>query len=644
MNRSTSATPKQYYKTGIQVGSTVVNVSSRPTHTVKVSYTCQVQVPQIQVEQPQQQNVETRAQLALKRSCKWYVRQACDNNIEMLTIDGIRTIITKISHDSAGRGVPIQTIQATVLGIIVKQIPHMETGLVERIEYFAPLIVEIMPSSNHSESFSKQKIHEEKGVTGFQLLNEICWPGVSQVPSPNQYVNAVEKLINICGCDVLARNARGETALSSYRVACSEGRAPLIPEMERVLSAQIRQEYLEKMIRMIVNKFTPQSVSKFSNMFKLAFVSNISMLASKLIDYMLGFYTYSKKDGMFIPVKTCFETCHAMFKHPVIDDEWKTIIEQKYTSVYGSSDMAYYTLIDEIAKMAIGQIDVRCEFLMSKGADECACVAVDAIGAIVGEVSSMVNAQNYFTDFLNETLDSIKNGSTDEITLNFVMTSICHLIDGLHRRKANKTDMSHYLTPSMMNDISTLVKQKKIPIRIVIHIENAIKKFMGSSFSFGKYVAPSPSVPIKKQQPLTTIDEFIDVETFGSDVPTFLSEIDVPDNRPWDAWNDLIDDWIYSIQQKMKKNKNTHNYTKEIVSIIFCTSDEYLTYGTCNVSKLNLFKFMMDEAFGESRVRKSIDCFMKVQKKISPDFPSLFSSKNAYQIFMNVCNLYGVTH
>jgi len=408
--------------------------------------------------------------------------------INRISVEDIRCRINdicskrKISLDDESER---HKVQATVLGIVLKYVPHIREGMSSYIMSIANLITEIMPSEekNNNEVFNGKETKETKGAMGYQLLNAICYPGITTVSSIDEFVGAIETLINVCKCDVLAKNDKGETALAAYDAATERNFAPKHDLIRTVLSAGIRQEHLEKLVHTIVNKLSISNLN-LSNIFKLVCSTDATLLADKLIDNLFKFYAFSKKEGCFPCVNDLIDACHNNIYADIINDEWTTILSEKFRKNTQDSDKVYYNLLEKLAESAVKKLPERRKFMESKSSEECAAIAIDVIGAIIGDVAAINNGPHY-NMFVKELLPELDN----QLVQNLVLTATCHLLARLKKIKPNdQCVMLNFITPNIFEAISHAAKEKKLAPRVCFTFQNSMKNFTGIDIECSQFI------------------------------------------------------------------------------------------------------------------------------------------------------------
>lgn len=627
----------------------------------------------------------------LKEACKEALAVQC-TDISKITDNDVMSIVSAVCGKM--KDVDANVVLPTVLAIVLKEIALMETGRAALIESLASIIKDIMKSGR-----------EQKSATGYQLLNTFCWPGCEVLKNPEDYVQAVEALINVCSCDVLAHNDKGETALLSYLHAIERKMAPMIAELKDLLTVGIRMESLTKMIRSMVNKLTAQSISSQANIFKLAFCLNPDLLVKMCVENLFALYAFSKKDGKFEFVSNYVDVYKAAFDHPILDDEWKTCLTMKFKdpsanfSSFLGACADYAVSVYESKQM---EIEVKMKEIKDAGGnpnDACACIAIDIIGALVGESSAILKTPLY-SRFIVSMFQNIKS----EYNQNQVMVSTCHLLGRLGKMKTPKHEAIKIITRQTLEILSASAKNNEVKLhtRIITILEKGFKNFFEITIraeNLPSLVAkfPEPKVPAKDKKAIkatkvataakiaaatkfgafglleddesepetdsetetenddddddddeaavstpTDIDlsTVIDLDAGSRIAPSFLRTIKIGDvHKISGDWNnDHVGDWVYSRQ----KDASVKAYEiSAIAGMLVKISDVSITAGNSSDELFKLCKLIIDDALTEKMITAT---FKTLKASLTPsnteDFQYFWETPKGFTHFQKLAALY----
>ena len=603
---------------------------------------------------------------AIKKGCKQAVKTACDFKVNSLDAEQVAQIISdacrkcNVSDASARR-----TVHATVIGMIIKYVPHLKSGMSECIRRLADPIRETMQTS--LVGCSEKAV---RGATGYDLLNAYCWPGITDV-NTDEFLSGLETLLEVCGCDVLAQNAKGETALSSYDNAVARGHAPNIEAVRGILRAGIRRENLIKMVQTLINKFSPANVAKLGNVFKLISIIDLNLLVTKLVENTFGLYAFGKKMGRFEWVSDNIAAYRAMLRAPILNDEWTSTLHAKFKN----PDGVFNALVKRLASVSVALMEEKKTFLESKGKNECAAIAIDVIAAFVGEASAIMGDDQY-TVFVSKLLDTPESA----ITQNLILTATAHLLFRLKESNAPKASITNFMTPEIIKKLAYACRVKTIDLRITIHLEACVKTFVGESIMADKFERLLVLFPYKSQAKFVDEDQDIitqtsfaiiklgeekDVKEDYTDVkmiedvssyvnlvsvdaliPRFLTRVDPAITaKASGTWPDeTISDWVeYVLHRKSDE--------KTIMSLIVTVTSELLSPNTFLPARITLFKNALDEVFKTSEVNDVLEKFIAAKNRnIDPfdpkqdEFRYLWETDAGFGYFEQFIALYGLKY
>jgi hypothetical protein len=587
--------------------------------------------------------------ISLKEECKKQIENACNNNVGVLTRERIESMITDICENRGSQAEEeVRTVRATVLSIVIKHVPMMESGHSDFIKLLAPLIDELMCPTKIS---SQEK--ETHNAMGYDLLNCICWPGVTSVPNAKGYLEAVETLITVCKCNVLAINAKGETALSSYLLAVNKGLAPKIVELRKLLSTGIQDAHLEKIVTSLMNKFTIQNAQVLGNIFKLAYCKCLPLLVTKIFNDLLNVHPHSKKNGQFEYISSQIRVCKAMMMQPISNDGWETIIREKINNLQ-QAQQAYVSLLTNLCEKAVGEIENvkrKIQVLEEKEKEgkekEGATIAIDAIGAIVGEVSVEIGS-NVYSSFVSQLL----NNSKDEHNQKMILSATAHVVSSLQEKKASKDVLFQFLNESILNKLTS----SSLSTFVVFNLESILGNFLNlgskvklseikhnfaknskSNLSESKISEP---VKVNEIEDSLSNSNLIDTEAHESSSPSFMKKegIEKTVKGQDGAYTDSeVDDWAYSLEKSLKKNDNEKQ--RMIVTIIYMLTNTIFHKGNFSDEKLIFFKTLIDDVFGEELVKAALATFINATNG-KDETQDLWDTRNGFQYFTCCLKLY----
>lgn len=624
--------------------------------------------------------VQRKEAISVKESCKEAVKRACNFKVDELDVKKVNEIVSEICRERNVTDVTTRrTVHSTTIGVIIKYVPHLESGMADCIRRLAEPIRETMQATTFSSSEK-----EVKGAMGYELLNSICWPGITKVSSTEEYLSAIETLLEVAGCDVLSQNAKGETALSSYALACERGLAPDIEAVRGILRAGIRRENLIKMVQTLINKFSALNVTKLGNIFKLISIIDLNLLVSKLVENTFGLYAFGKKSGRFEWVSANLDVCRAMLMTPIIDDEWASTLNAKFKNPEG----VYNALVKRLAALSVAKMQEKKEYLESKGKDECAAIAIDVIGAFVGEASAILGDDQY-TEFVSGLLDTPESDTNQ----NLVLTATAHLLFRLKDMKAPKSSITKFMTPAVIQKLVKACRDKKIHLRITIHLETCVKTFVGetimadkfdrllvlfpnkgqesktfsaaseqdiitqSSFAALRLDDDEPVVEEKKTEAVQEdwadlledgetedVSAFVDLESVDTLIPKFLNRVDpLTLTKTSDVWSEqAVAEWAESVRSQ-------DGSEKLILSMIVAVTGDLLSPKTFSPARLALFKLLLEDVFTQVNVTQALVNFIEAKNKSlkatgSDEFKTLWESPAGFGYFKQLLKLYSLEY
>lgn len=192
------------------------------------------------------------SKIKLKQAVKFYVRKEYKNRISEIKSDEIDMIVLNvyryicknkqnapINNDndwfSADELKNKKIILATVLGEIIKNVPHMEDGMLDYIESIYDKISLLIVKTEFDAC------ETQKSVMGYNFINSFCWPGISKGINEDEYLKTLNKLMIYCNYDANATNDKNETALNAFENAVSKKKMQYFESVFKLLQTGDRK-------------------------------------------------------------------------------------------------------------------------------------------------------------------------------------------------------------------------------------------------------------------------------------------------------------------------------------------------------------------------------------------------------------------
>ena len=401
----------------------------------------------------------------IKYICKNFLIERYNNNIENITSDDVRNLTNEIcsQHNITDK----LDVQNNILYFIVKHLPSL-TNMLEILNKLEPAINDTLMATSTAAK-------ELRCSHKYNLINAMCWPNTNKISSNKEFILTLERLIEMCGCDVRAVNVKKETPYDSYLAAISRNKIPDIPEVREILHGNIRKTNLEKYIVSILNKLSNNNIDKLSNLFKIVCMLDLQLMVEKLLKSSFSLYSYSKKAGCYEWVTNNINICKKMLDNPIRDDEWKTTLETKFKN----PEIIFENLVMKLVELSISQLEPKKKYLLEKnGSDDHASIAIDVIGSIVSDVSLILKKPTIYVDFINTLFLDILL----EVNQNLLLTSIAHILSGLTLNSQQHL-LTKYINSDIINKLVDLAKDEKKPLKysFILNLESYIRKFTGET-------------------------------------------------------------------------------------------------------------------------------------------------------------------
>lgn len=643
----------------------------------------------------------------VKNESERQVKFAFKEKVSEITPERVKEIIASVllvceRHDHQSLGIEKdelpQKVKVTVLGRIIKLVPLMGTDFCAYIKTLEKLIREI----NGSEKCSD-----------YVFLNHFSWPQWPDDPAEKkvlmdaidheEYRSAFESLIELYGCDVRAKNVKGETALQAYEKAVKHGAAPDCPGVREVLNGKISQKNLIKMMCNMMNVIKPDTAAKFGNTFKLGMLYGMSALVAIILDQILKIRPEAGTAGYFPQIQELLKMCRTMAVNPIIANEWKRTLEEDHKS----SD--YNDELERFANDLIAAAKNKLRDVEEGKLDEEQLMYVTprTLPGVIIEASKFIglNISEVYGDFVIPRLSEMKtNDSKRALHQSMILVATSHAIQSLD--KENKHQLLDVLTPDILRKMNELITGKQISAYGAAQIESMIGTFLGIGQKLasrdlteicalpclqqvvvhtqtqtqtqtqvpvqrrGKnkkgskkpkasnLVGSEPDdsgcqmVPERQVSPESQVDDlltFINLKEYESKAPGFLATIDSSTKNSDGSWADeKVDDWVYGLSMTYKRKEPgpgpSQLLPKELLpTIVFVTSNDIIMQGTNServTQKLNFLKLLLDETFG-TQVFESLQVFAK-SIGTDPDAMGFESEFNA-TTFKQFMQLYEIT-
>lgn len=602
-------------------------------------------------------------------------------------------------------------VRATVMGRIVKHIPLMGTGFCPYIERLAGLIKDII-----SEQQSK--------LTDYNFLNLFSWPEYPKDTSYSnneeekerkklfdedrkkkimssinldEYQRAFELFIEIYGCDVRAKNIKGETALQAYEKAVHYGSAPSCDGIRNILNGKISRANLFKMLCNMANAMQSDTAHKFGNTFKLGMLFNMELLVETILNNILKIRPESGQHGFFSQIKELFTTCKIMADTDILHNEWRSVLEEEHKGTYSSKFEEFVNAMNLAAQKKLQDVEdgkFSEEQLMHFTPTVLPGVIVESWIVLKTDLGKV------YDDFVSPRLNEIKMlDKKKAVNQSMIIVATSHAVNALNKTK--KYELLSILTPQILETMHGLIVQKKIGMFAATQIERIIGNFLevpvlsrdldkvstllcvqapvhnetvtvrvkrGKNKKCGKktkevkneetFQSQSQKQEVREEKDFEQdsdseskraldLAEYIDLDNFSSKAPRCLSTVTVC-TKQGDVWsNEQVDDWVYSHKMVLKKliaDKKLLN-SACIPTLVYTVISEIIMPSTPGVEvleKLELFKLMLEDVYDEScaltlgAFAKSIEA--DPMKLGALGFESEFN-ENAFKSFMSLYNI-----
>lgn len=577
--------------------------------------------------------VKDESEMEVKMAFKKSVAEVTPEKIKVI-IANVQKVCEKYDYQSLGikcEDLPLK-IQATVIGRIIKHVPLMGSGFCAYVETLKDLILEI----THDQRLKK--------CTDYGFLNHLSWPDLPKEESKKQeilrkiklddYQRLFELMIELYGCDVRAKNVKGETALEAYDKAVKYGAAPVCEGVREILKGKISRENLLKMLCNMANAIDPTKAAMFGNTFKLGLLYDMPLLINILLGNLLKIRPESEKHGFFSQILDFFAMCRTMASTPIIDNEWGSMLKEKHAGSYDEKFKEFVDGVNIAARAKLQDVEdgkVTEEQLMY--------FTPTILPGIIIESSrtNRLDLSKVYYDFVSQRLTAIKDSETKRpLDQNMIIIATAHAVNALDKSK--RSQLLSVMTPEILSQLNELITLKKISVYASTQIESIITDYLGEklvSRDFNKicnlpgmkekqevavHVRTGKNkkgnkkketeqellqehVQVRTQEEKVTesvedLSQYIDLDKYQPKAPMFLSTVVDAVMKEDGSWSDeKVDDWIYGLKhQKVPLTKAF------IPTILYVVTNEVINQKTDSVTvtkKLELFKKVLEDIFGD---------------------------------------------
>lgn len=536
----------------------------------------------------QQKAKEKTKMFNMKNACKDEI--LAYNSVSDLDEDNVRDIISRVSVKTGmTSSADFLVIHTTVLGIILSCVPALENGQIDVINKLTPLIIEIT-NPTHETTGRYNITHTTKTVNGYNLINSIYWIKGGYVASKESYLDAVVQLIKVCGCDILAKNNKGETALESYMESVRKGSAPLYDEMIEILSNTYQKDKILRMIMDVINKANLGNVNTLANNVKYVYCLEMDMFVTQLIMGLTSINSF-KQGGRYGYVSNTMGVYRQMFYKSIAKDDKYEILCSKF----GNPDAEYHKFLNCIINKCV-------ERLYDTNINN-----TDVFGALIAECYRLTKNCDGYRNYLQNVIKAAVSDNTD-VNQNILMTSMTHMISTTMTYAEN----AMFFPKNIMTMIADAFKNKNLHMRIGYQLQDAFNVITKNGTSYlnldkvFNYIETDVDVQEvdvfnpPNDSDTEMFESMIDLDSWSHLTPKFIKFVDNFDN------NDTVVDWI-TYRKAEVANEDTNTQLKKIVNLIIGTLNDVFIRGMDD--KLDGFMNMMNNVYGDNVVKMALKMF-----------------------------------
>jgi hypothetical protein len=560
-------------------------------------------------------------------------------------------------------------VLSTIIGLLLKGVAALPDNQEAYVRSLAPhLTVANKNDKDHNQ------------------VNSMVWHGLQHVKNVEGYVDAVREVISITKLDVLKANGNGETAVQSYEEAIRRKKAIPIPALYAVLRAELREENLQRMITVMVNKMSPQNFATFANTFKLGLLMAMQMLVDMILTDCLSTHAYSKKDRHFERISITMDLFKKMFDSPIVVNEWAGILIEKFRNCDGLYKQFLITMCEGSMKRITKHLHDDAKSLKSQSDDgeNRAVVAIDALGAIIGQASVLLQSNTY-TVLMELMFDQLSRESDQEMVCSIILSSTAHMVRELKTSGIGAGRLTTFMTPSVCLTITKMHRMKKFSSRIRIGLQDILSEFLDQQITCDKFdtipqivskktassstgvrktasvqlkstgsvggydvlnwedeALEEPEKPEESEELDPEISQLIDFDILAGKSPKWLGLVDTVTVDQTGVWSDpLVDNWVYGL------TKTASASDKMKIGTLVCLMANDM--GVLDGKKQQLFKRVMDHLYTETTVRQTLHDLLhakNISKQTSgeDELEMVFETPRSFALFKEFLKHYQLNY
>lgn len=568
----------------------------------------------------QKNNWKEQQQQRATMQKKFNIKQQCKNSVagfsSMAEVDEdvVRKIVKEIAiANNFTTSSDILMVQTTVLSVILANVPRMEHGQSVVIDNLANLIREVsMPEHKTDGVYGISQ--KTKTTNGYNLINSIYWLKDGFVASKNEYLSAVTNLITVCGCDILAKNDAGETALESYMESVRKNFAPMYSEMVDILSNTYQKDKLAKLVFSVINKANQSNVATLSNQMKYVFCLDKDLFISSLVSSLTNISSF-KKGGKYDYIANVIKIYRQMFFYAIVKDDMFEFLSKKFNN----AENEFRIFLNDLVALCTASVNDESQNRR------------DVFSALISEAYSLLNDHERYVSYIDSIIQMTVQNNTDD-NQNILMTGITHMITS-----KKVVDLAKFFPRHIMKSISAGFNSKRFHVRIGYQIQDSFFSVTKKDVSFSQlemvfdYQNVCETITaVEDSNVSSTTESMFDLDAYSHLTPKFIGMIDSF------SGNELVDDWIL-YRKKELVNESSVDQLKKIINLIACTLND--VFRPTLDAKLAGFIDMMNAVYGVENVKLSLTNFKRQDDITVDDLFDLSYTKNVFTRFLSSYSL-----
>ena len=422
----------------------------------------------------------------VKRNYRMSISEITSDKIDMIVLNVYNIMykdkqnVTRTENDDRFlvNEMKIKTmILATVLGEIIKNVPHMKSGLSEYVESIRDKISSLIVKTK----FNTDKT--QKNVMGYDIINSFCWPGISRDINEKEYLETLKMLMIYCNYDVSATNNKNETALISFNNAVLKKKMQHFDSVVELLKTGHKENepiITDNKIKDMINKVTSSYIAEYSNLFKLALITRPDLLIDTIFETYVKTFIFSKKNGLYDTIVSVINL-------------YKTLINDKLRQTTDPNDYDGILTTEYFSKNNITDVNIQRNALFSKLMMGLAHVSLDFIkkvendiivleiddtrnryisAAFIGEASYVLQSTHY-TEFVFSQLSC-----TSELSQQNILVATAHLMNRYYENL--DFHINKFITPLIMDSLDERYKKNLLKSQFFMLFEQLFINLMNN--------------------------------------------------------------------------------------------------------------------------------------------------------------------